>query len=203
MECIMAYLNANSNALMVIITVVYVLATIAICAANIISANATRNQIAVSHMQIAEDKKRYEESKHLQVMPFFQVSFSSKPQTGFPVILPFSSKVENKEGCGEDLYLDNIGNGPAIDLFYKWEYNDVIIHERLGAASIKSGTGCIIHVIFYDRPLNHKETCILTLCYSDFLGKKYTQDIKLNLVYLDTSPIRIELINTDLPKELK
>ena len=87
MGCIMAYLNENSNALMVIITFVYVLATIAICAANIISANATRNQIAVSQMQIAEEKKQYEESKHLQIMPFFQVSFSDKLQTGLPVML--------------------------------------------------------------------------------------------------------------------
>ena len=203
MECIMEYLNTNSDALMVIITIVYVVATIAICAANIMSANATRNQIKVSQTQIVEEKKRFEESKHLQIMPFFQVSFSEKLQTGFPVILPFKSKVENKEGCGEDLYLDNIGNGPAIDLFYKWKYNDVNIHERLGVASVKAGTGCILHVIFIDRPLSNKETCILTLCFSDVLGRKYTQDIKINLVYLDTSPIRIELIDADLPKEQK
>ena len=118
----------------------------------------------------------------------------------------FTSKVpkgRQQEGCGEDLYLDNIGNGPAIDLFYKWKYNDVNIHERLGVASVKAGTGCILHVIFIDRPLSNKETCILTLCFSDVLGRKYTQDIKINLVYLDTSPIRIELIDADLPKEQK
>ena len=45
MEPVITYLNDNSNALMVIITAIYVMATIAICAANIVSAYASNKQM--------------------------------------------------------------------------------------------------------------------------------------------------------------
>jgi len=62
------FLNDNSQGLMVLITSIYVIATINISNANIKSAEATREQIT-------ESKRQFEESKRLQVMPYLQLSF--------------------------------------------------------------------------------------------------------------------------------
>ena len=52
---------------MVWITVVYVIATILICYANLKSARATREQVA-------ESKRQFEESKRLEKMPYFDIT---------------------------------------------------------------------------------------------------------------------------------
>lgn len=54
-----AFLNDNEGALMVIITFVYVIATCAICWANICSAKATRDQLAESKKQYDEENRAY------------------------------------------------------------------------------------------------------------------------------------------------
>lgn len=53
------FLNSNEGALMVIITFVYVIATCAICWANIRSAKATRDQLAESKRQYDEENRAY------------------------------------------------------------------------------------------------------------------------------------------------
>lgn len=60
MKDILAFLNANEGALMVIITAIYVLATILICRANIISARASR-------AQLDEMRKQYEENNRPRI----------------------------------------------------------------------------------------------------------------------------------------
>ena len=62
---IIDWLNKNSGAMTFLITVVYVVATIAICQANIKSAKATREQLEVS-------KTQFEETKRLEFLPYLQ-----------------------------------------------------------------------------------------------------------------------------------
>ena len=82
MENIINFLNVNNGALMVIITAVYVVATIQICRANIKSAKASNAQVAAAKeqtdavkAQLDESKREYEETKRLEHMPYMQVSF--------------------------------------------------------------------------------------------------------------------------------
>ena len=72
------YLKEHNEALMVLITAVYLFATIKISSANIESANAAREQMAVTQAQIDEEKKQYEETKHLQVLPVFKYPSNNK-----------------------------------------------------------------------------------------------------------------------------
>lgn len=51
MQSIISFLNVNEGALMVVITTVYVIATIAICWANIKSANASKQQLKETQRQ--------------------------------------------------------------------------------------------------------------------------------------------------------
>ena len=62
------FLNDNGQALMVLITAIYVIATINISNANIKSSEATREQIT-------ESKRQFEETKRLEYMPCFEIHF--------------------------------------------------------------------------------------------------------------------------------
>lgn len=66
MEQIIAYLNENSGAMTFLITVVYVVATIFICWANIRSAKATR-------AQVAEQQREFEETNRAFVTVTFEI----------------------------------------------------------------------------------------------------------------------------------
>lgn len=65
-EHFITYLNVNSGALTFLITVVYVVATIFICRANIRSAKATREQVA-------EQQREFEETNRAFVTVTFEV----------------------------------------------------------------------------------------------------------------------------------
>ena len=83
---IIEFLESYSGALTVIVTVVYVIATIFICVANIKSAKA-------SHDQIAESQKQFEETKRLECMPFLQMEISHDGVTPeFDLELPLCSE---------------------------------------------------------------------------------------------------------------
>lgn len=56
---IIQYLDTHNGAIMVIITFIYVLATIAICVANLRSAKATRNQLEESRRQYEEEHRAF------------------------------------------------------------------------------------------------------------------------------------------------
>ena len=58
-------LNANSGGLTFLITVVYVIATIAICKANIHSANASKKQLEEMQKQYAEENSPHIEGEFL------------------------------------------------------------------------------------------------------------------------------------------
>lgn len=56
---IIEYLDAHNGALMVVITLVYVIATIAICVANLRAAKATRDQLDESKRQYEEEHRAF------------------------------------------------------------------------------------------------------------------------------------------------
>lgn len=62
------WIEQYSNSLMVLITFIYVVATIEICRANIKSAEATKEQLEESKHQFAENER-------LQMMPYFEIIY--------------------------------------------------------------------------------------------------------------------------------
>ena len=93
MENIINFLNVNNGALMVIITAVYVVATIQICRANIKSAKASNAQVAAAKeqtdavkAQLDESKREYEETKRLQMMPYFEIICGSARKRGISLL---------------------------------------------------------------------------------------------------------------------
>ena len=60
------WIEQYSNSLMVLITFIYVVATIEICRTNIKSAEATKEQLE-------ESKRQFAENERLQMMPYFEI----------------------------------------------------------------------------------------------------------------------------------
>jgi len=90
--------------LMVIITAVYVVATIFICKANLKSAEATKEQLEESKRQFEENKRQFEEQKR-----WFEET--NRPFIGCEYIL------KNRAFCGIRFY--NYGSKPASNVTFK------------------------------------------------------------------------------------
>ena len=98
--------------LMVIITAVYVVATIAICYFNAKSAKAARDQLE-------ESKQQYEKSSRLQCMPFLQLEPLLTSPDEFSFIVRINIAHEKKATrFTRPFALKNLGNGTAINIVY-------------------------------------------------------------------------------------
>ncbi|MGN0607115.1 MAG: hypothetical protein ACI4JM_11390 [Oscillospiraceae bacterium] len=125
MNNIMEWLNDNSGALTVIITFVYVVATIFIWNANKLSANATKEQLAESKRQFDEQNRPYMSCEYIFVnrtycgIRFY--NYGSKPAENvtFKINEEFLEIVKYKERfskLNESVYL--FGIGQHFDFFF-------------------------------------------------------------------------------------
>lgn len=172
MKEILCFLNNNSGALTVLVTAIYTVATIAILIANFISARAANKQITTSH-------KQYRDSRHLQVMPFLQASFSTVEAPKYTLLLKLCDDIKDKTTKRIVLYIENVGKGSAIDLSYTWNYSSIMQQDDLGMAVIKEESACKLELILFGELTEGENKAVLTVKYSDLLGKYYTQDLIL------------------------
>lgn len=100
---------------MVLITFIYVVATIEICRANIKSAEATKEQLEESKHQFAENER-------LQMMPYFEIIVHDDIRDFVECIeLTISnSNAENSTVIDRRISIKNIGLGVAKDFTYTW-----------------------------------------------------------------------------------
>lgn len=182
---------------MVIITAVYVVATIAICVANFKSAKASREQLEESKRQFEEQKlqfeeqkrqfeeskEQYEETLRLQCMPFLQLEYKyeSLIHEDFCLNLPLYA-CEPVEITACYFVLKNLGNGTAINMIYSWKY---IKSKETGDAmpinAIRPGTEYTIKIVFdTDDSLNELKP-VLEFEYNDLRGESYLQKVFLKI----------------------
>ena len=195
MENIINFLNDNNGALMVIITAVYVVATIQICRANIKSAKASNAQVAAAKeqtdavkAQLDESKREYEETKRLQMMPYFEIIVHDDIRDFVECIgLTISnSNAENSTVIDRRISIKNIGLGVAKDFTYTWcNLDGCYPRNDLGFTAFAPGEEKSIYFDFYAE---HKEDfseyeaqVSMIFYYSDLLENKYS--VVLNLVF--------------------
>ena len=109
------WIEQYSNSLMVLITFIYVVATIEICRANIKSAEATKEQLE-------ESKRQFAENERLQMMPYFEIIVHDDIRDFVECIgLTISnSNAENSTVIDRRISIKNIGLGVAQDFTYPW-----------------------------------------------------------------------------------
>jgi len=188
MKEILCFLNNNSGALTVLVTAIYTVATIAILIANFISARAANKQITTSH-------KQYRDSRHLQVMPFLQASFSTVEAPKYTLLLKLCDDIKDKTTKRIVLYIENVGKGSAIDLSYTWNYSSIMQQDDLGMAVIKEESACKLELILFGELTEGENKAVLTVKYSDLLGKYYTQDLILYLKIEGFGPDDLKIVS--------
>ena len=169
--------------LMVGITLVYVIATIAIWFANHKSARATEKQLI-------ESKRQFDETKRLEHMPYMQVSFGKwKTSDERGSYLPNMMLDINRSGdnhassSGMSIDITNIGLGLAVKLKCQWVSGDIKQEQHLSASLLKQEECCtstfIISAAVPDKEPQYAETSLI-ICFDDFLGNHYEQTVDIS-----------------------
>lgn len=197
MENIINFLNVNNGALMVIITAVYVVATIQICRANIKSAKASNAQVAAAKeqtdavkAQLDESKREYEETKRLEHMPYMQVSFgewktSDERGSYFPNMWLNINRTADNHASSSGMSIDvtNIGLGLAVNIKCKWISAGIEQEQHLSASLLKRGECCnstfIISAAIPEKEPQYADTSLI-ICFDDFLGNHYEQTVDIS-----------------------
>lgn len=117
MEAVLKFLNANSGGLTFVITFVYVVATIAICVANIQSANASKKQLREMQKQYAEENR-----------PLIEVEFLFERRSfyGLRFINHGKSTAQNVEIQLSDAFIDSLGSTNFAELLKKQKEKNVL-----------------------------------------------------------------------------
>lgn len=192
----MEWLNKNSDALMVIITFVYVIATIFIWRANNKSAKASKEQLEESKRQFEESQKQakaeLEESKRQ-----FEKSMSFSADIERCKIMPYLmlSVEEEAEKDNEykrfNLSFKNNGDGSAKDFIYSYEEEEcnLVLYSGFDYKAVVSGPMSTRYI--RKEKSTQFSICIITdkesnLClkipfkvhYKDVLDNEYEQSFE-------------------------
>lgn len=161
--------------LMVVITLIYVIATIAIWYANKKSAEATREQLD-------ESKRQFEETKRLETMPFLQLEILMKQTSP-----QFEIELDLCDGEATDVLcifakLKNLGNGTATNISYNWESKRASKspHEYQPINAIMEGDSIYFQLTFnIDDSMEGVTYGALIWHFDDLLGNSYEQKVVL------------------------
>lgn len=191
--------------LMVGITLVYVIATIAIWFANHKSARATEKQLI-------ESKRQFDETKRLEHMPYMQVSFGEWITNGerrsyLPNMwLNINRTADNHaSSSGKSIDVTNNGLGLAVNIKCKWISAGIEQEQHLSASLLKRGECCnstfIISAAIPEKEPQYADTSLI-ICFDDFLGNHYEQTVDISF---QIHPHHISLVqySTKPPKYIE
>ena len=204
--CVLEFLNANSSALMVIITLVYAIATFFIYRAN-------KQSVQAMNAQLIESKRQFSETQRLTSLPFLAVAIGD---TYYPKgeinLFPdlFLSLPEKQDSgfwtfvnCG--ITIKNIGSGLACKLKSCWIVNDKSEEHSLRTTVLRPGDDTFINVGITgtnkDKPFSQKAE--LAFCFFDVLGNEYEQKLELHLsLFPHASNIKVDSYTMHEPREI-
>lgn len=179
---ILAFLEAYSGAFTFLITVVYVIATIFICFANIKSAKATRDQIA-------ESQRQFNENRRLDIMPYLQFENTNQPSVDYKMGVILSEDDHNAGEYHLSLRVKNIGRGTAKDIEYIWtNFTKTYSQKPFAIKALQNGDACYLQITF-SRPRVLKEITVanIELHYKDLLENEYSQKIEFEFEIKNSS----------------
>ena len=175
--------------LMVGITIVYVIATIAIFRANKKSAEVAETQLQETkeqleesktqfEQQMKETKRQYEETKRLSIMPYFQCDVSKN----YSYEQNLAIETDNTSGTDyqDKVCFKNIGLGTAKDIRYIWK-NLTSSYDRgaflfyFALSNESQSISFTFNIPNYDR---NEFSVFIELIFKDLINNSYSQTIE-------------------------
>lgn len=201
-NCCVDFLNDNESALMIIITSIYVIATIIICFYNGRSAKATREQVA-------ESQRQFEETKRLERMPYFDVTVFEKTDD-YDIFNPdfMLSLAENQseESIFYPVLLQftNIGSGTATNVTYTRDNTAGIPAEHFPFSTLGRDRSQVLCCHFFlslriDFSAFSSEVPLF-LKYQDLLGNCYQQEVAFSFSVLSEDSLELNGIQVSVPQ---
>ena len=184
--------------IMVLVTIVYVIATVFIFKANKKSAKAAEDQLqdtkdqmetskAQFEEQLAETKRQYEETKRLSVMPYFQCEKDISNTYLFSKELFLDAKERHGSHYHDIVRIKNIGLGTAKNIEARWTIlSGVQEKEPFVFQSAITGEGQLVGFDFI-IPSNcisqrNDFSVSLDLFFSDLINTQYSQRIEFRFI---------------------
>lgn len=204
MNCVLCWINSYSNALMVIITFIYVIATGFICYANLKSAKA-------SSRQLTESQKQYYETRRFQVMPYLQFSFMNiEPEEALETYAIFNLKHDGTEyyELQSRLKLENVGVGIAhhTRIVAKTQYNEndgYPSYNMVLPPKSEKSQYIELRVEKQSNEKARKEDILVNLQFEDILGNQYQQEARFCVIVANNHAQLLRHIAMDSPKLIK
>ena len=146
--------------LMLGVTAVYVVATIAIFVTN-------KKSEKAAYAQLEETKRQYEDKKRLEIMPYIQFEeTNSKTNFGYCFVVDSGKNLQGKYVLS--LRMKNIGNGTAKDIsfIYKWDnFSKSHDHGAFIIQALSSGESQLFKADFaYSTSLKESRSVCFVLC---------------------------------------
>lgn len=181
--------------IMVVITLIYVVATCFICSANVRSAKASK-------AQLEEMKREHDESIRYGIMPFLQMEEIAVSGHDFCLELPLVDKSIADWEIDSMVKVKNIGNGAATNLTYTWKSENLptVEIQPFPINAIKADGEYLIALSFNCMKSKLSSNLgTLILHYDDMRGYSYNQ--RMVLTYSpDNRYFCIGDINIDVPE---
>lgn len=183
---------------MVIITAIYVVATVFIMFANQRSAKSAKEQLA-------EMKREHEEASRLQVMPYlrFQVGdhlpVRDKMMPAFIINVNEYDGNEDCVGAITAIEITNIGQGLATNIFCSWDDMEHI--QTFPVDYLRSDEKECDNFMFLAKKgtqVGISEEFTLTFHFTDILGNDYIQNIVLK-VFARENSLEVKALKSETP----
>lgn len=174
MKEIIKFLNDNNGALMVVITLVYVIATVLICIFNYKSSKA-------ADKQLDESKRQFNETTRLSHLPVLTISTNDGIKNNL-----FNNNQELFQ-ITTSITIKNIGHCTAqlVEAYFDFGYDEEEKYDEICRYLAVNETTRYSFASFYSDEIikngNYKSEVKLHLRFGDLLGNKYKQTIIIKL----------------------
>lgn len=157
--------------IMVVITAIYVIATICIMKSNKASADASK-------AQLEENREQFDEMRRLNSLPFLQIELNAKKEGPIECLLDLPINSDSHEKLYSYIgVLRNIGNGTAMNIVYSWHYKEKEITniDCLSVNAIRYGDSYKVEILTDKINNDEKIEGTLTFSFQDLIGNEYDQ----------------------------
>jgi len=170
------WISIVTSIVMVIITSIYVYATIRIQKANEKAVNASKEQLA-------ESKRQFNETRRLDIMPYLQFEREDGIQSNYSMnLVLFGSNLKGHYRFR--VILKNIGKGTAKDIHYFWNNFEGHYPRQFPICALQNGDRTSIDISFaYELKPFEQTVATFEMMYKDLLENEYSQLIEFEFGY--------------------